>query len=149
MNKFGVYYNIIPIPDVYLFTTPVPANAEVLLHQVPLIPNQTHELVSVDVVCIKTIAIDGTNDMFVDLVVYDASAVADVSPHLLIGADDAAGDLETVVLDLKVPYNLYYGKTTLDAGDSVRAVLATTTPDTAGVGYFFIVGYRVKDVSGQ
>lgn len=120
-----------------------------MLHQVPLIPNQTHELVSVDIICVKTLAVDATNDVLVSfLTQYDASAAADVATKLLTGAAAAAGDLLTDVLDLKVPYNLYTGKTQLDAGDSVRAVLATTTPDTAGVGYFFIVGYRVKDISG-
>lgn len=148
-DKYGIQFDIVPIDDVYLFTTPVPANAVVLLHQVPLVPNTRHEVVSIDIVCMKTLAVDATNDVLVSTIeIYDASAAADISAELFTGAAAGAGDLLTVVLDLKVPYSLWTGTKSLDAGDSLRAVLATTTPDTAGVGYYFIVGYRIKDYNG-
>ena len=149
-DKYGLHYDVIPLNDAYLATTPVPANAEILLHQVPLTPNGRHEIVSIDVVCMKTLAVDGTNNVRINTIeIYDASAAADVTAELVTGVVGGVGDLLTVVMDLKVPQTLYRGSYSLEAGDSIRAVLDTTTPDTAGVGYFFIVGYRIKEYNGE
>jgi hypothetical protein len=150
MANIDIKYDTIPLADAYLAASPTPANAEILLHQVPLVPNGRHEVVSIDIVCLKQLAVDATNDVLVQYIThYDASAAADNATKLLTGVAGAVGDLLTVRLDLKVPDRLYSGRYSLDAGDSLRAVLATTTPDTAGLGYFFVVGYRVRDYNGQ
>lgn len=148
MDKYGIHFAIVPLVDAYLATTPVPADAEILLMAAPAAPNSRVEVVSVDIVCLKTLVVDGSNQAIVDTIkVRDASADSDTT--IFTGAAGGAGDLLTAVLDLYEPYHLWHGSQSLDPGDSVRAVLDTTTPDTAGVGYFFIVGYRIKEWNGQ
>lgn len=150
MSNYDIKFDVININDAYFATTPVPANAVVLLHQVPLVPNQRHELMSVHVVCMKTLAVDANDTVLVDTITcYDASAVADVSTKLLTGGAGAAGDLKVARLTLKIPDALFLGQYSLDRGDSVRAILATVTPDTAGVGYFFVVGSRIAEYNGE
>lgn len=147
-DKYGIHYNYIRIPDVYLFTTPVPDDGVILLHQVPLLPNQVHEIMSVDVVCTTTLLVDAADINIVGSITpYDYSAVADATA-IFTGGAGAAGDLKTAQLDLKIPDRLYTGPYTLERGDSIRAILSVVTPTTAGVGYFFVVGYRVKQYNG-
>ena len=146
-DKYGIHFTTVPIQDVYLFTTPVPANAKVPLMAAPAAPNCRIEVVSIDVVCHGVIAVDGTNTVLVGTIVFHDSS-ADSDTTIFTGAAAGKGDLLTVVLDLDEAYNLWTGVQSLDAGDSLHAVLTTTTPDTAGIGYAFIVGYRVKEYNG-
>lgn len=148
MSDLGIQFAIVPLLDEYLATTPVPADAEVLLMAAPQAPNSRIEVLSIDIVCLKTLVVDGSNQVIIDTIkVRDASADSDTT--IFTGTAGAAGDLLTAVLDLYEPYHLWHGCQSLDPGDSVRAVLDSTTPDTAGVGYSFIVGYRVREWNGQ
>lgn len=150
MANIDIKYDTIPILDTHLLAAPAPTNGVTLLHQVPLVPNGRHEILSVDIVCMKQLAIDATDTVLVNTITpYDASAAADAAV-LFTGGAAAAGDLKAAGMTaLKNVVRLYSGRYSLEAGDSIRAILATVSPDTAGQGYFFIVGYRVRDYNGQ
>lgn len=153
MSFYPIAFHVIPVQDNKFATTPVPANARIVLHAVPPVPLQAHEVTSVAVVCEDQLAVDATNDVLVGTIKqWDQSASSGSGADLtaiFTGAAAGAGDLLTAVLDLKVIYQLWNGNVTLDPGDHLDAILATTTPDTAGLGYFFIVCYRVKNYLGQ
>lgn len=148
MADLGIQFTIVPISDTYLLATPVPANGEVTLMAAPAAPNSRIEVVSIDIICADQLAVDATNDVLVGTIKFhDASGDSDTT--LFTGAAAGAGDLLTAVLDLNESYHLWHGSQSLDPSDSIRAILTTTTPDTPGQGYSFIVGYRVREWNGQ
>src|SRR3990167_1578318 len=139
MDKYGINFAVVHIPDTYLLATPVPDDGEITLMAAPASPNCRVEVVSVDVICADQLAVDAANDVLVGTIVqHDASGDSDTT--LFTGAAAGAGDLLTAVLDLNEAYHLWSGVASLDPGDSVRAVLDVTTPTTPGQGYSFIVG---------
>lgn len=147
-DKYGIHFAIAPIADAYLAASPTPANAKVNIFAAPASPNSRIEVISIDVVCSQQLAVDGTNDVLVGTIkLHDASADSDTT--LFTGAAAGAGDLLTAVLDLNEAYHLWSGVARLEPGDSIFATLTTTTPDTPGQGYAFIVAYRVKEWNGE
>lgn len=147
MTIHNVNINVVPIQDVYLFTTPVPANAELVVAAAPAVVNCSVDVLAVDIVAVDTLVTDGSNDVLVStLIHWDKSGAAGTT--IFTGAAAGRGDLKTAVLDLNVVSPLWSGKLRLDAGDTLRAVLATTTPDAAGIGYSFIVASRVAEWNG-
>lgn len=149
MDKYGIYYDTIFLDDAYLAASPVPDDAVTLLHCVPVAPHQVHEVVSIDIVPTKTILVDAADVNIIGTITpYDYSAAAD-GTDILTGGAGAAGDLKTITLDLKVPYRLFDGKCILENGDSLRAILSVVTPTTAGVGYYYVVGYRITEYNGD
>lgn len=148
MDKYGINFAVVHIPDTYLLASPVPDDGEITLMAAPASPNCRIEVVNIDIICADQLAVDGSNDVLVGTIKFhDASGDADTT--LFTGAAGGAGDLLTAVLDLNEAYHLWHGAQSLDPGDSIRAVLTVTTPDTPGQGYSFIVGYRVKEWGGQ
>lgn len=136
------------LEDGYLAASPVTADADPLVIACPAGFNCSMEVKYVGIICTTQLVVDGSNEVKIaTLSHHDVSADSDTT--LLTGAAGAAGDLLTAVLDLNEVYTLYEGTVRLDPGDSIRAPLDVTTPDTAGVGYAFVVAYRVKEWSGE
>lgn len=147
-DKYGIKYVIVNIDNEALKASPIPSGGALLpVFSVPNIPNCSVEVVSVSLTA-GILATDGTNDLLLNLSFHDKSAASNTT--LLTGANGAAGDLKaaggfTVFEGLTI----WKGSQVLDAGDSIHGILTITTPDVAGDGYHFTVGYRVLEWNGQ
>ena len=138
----------VPIDNEALKAVPVPAAAVLPVFGAPSVPNSRFEVLSIGVGATGVLVVDGTNTVLLDLVYHDASADSDTT--LVTGAAGAAGDLKAAGgLVLNEVFTLWQGTQSMDPGDTIRAPLTITDPDTAGMGYYFVVAYRVKVWNGQ
>lgn len=146
-DKYGINFSVTPVDGQAVFTTPVPASPVPVIFAAPSSPNVRIEVVSISVIA-NILVVDAADPITVNLVYHDASADADTT--LLTGGAGALGDLKAAGgLSANEALTLWTGAQSLDPGDSIRAPLTITTPTTAGEGYAFIVGYRVKEYNGQ
>ncbi len=143
----GISIAIVPIEDGYFAASPVTADADPVVFAAPASPNCRIEVLGIDIICTTQLTIDASAEILINLVYHDASGDADTT--LLTGAAGELGDLKTIELDLNESYHLWHGSQSLDPGDSIRAPIDVSTPDTAGVGYAFVVAYRVQEWGGQ
>ena len=146
-DQYGIQFAIVPIDNEALKATPVPAAAVLPVFGAPSVPNCRIEVVSIGIAG-AILVVDAANTVLVDLEYHDASA--DTDTNLLTGGAGDLGDLKAAGgLTANEVLTLWHGVQSLDPGDTIRAPLTITTPTTAGDGYYFVVGYRVKVWNGQ
>jgi len=125
----------ITVPAEPMFETS-PTWAELTLLACPDNEGVRLALRSVGVV-FHVVPVDGSNNVMADLEVVDDSD-GDAVTNLV-----AAFDFEG--LTARVYNEVWRGKHILDPGDTVNVEADITTPDTAGAGAAFIVGYEVLE----
>lgn len=146
-NVYGLQFAVVPIDNEALKATPVPAAPVFPVFGAPSTPNVRVEVVSVSIAG-AVLVVDAADPVTINLVYHDASGDADTT--LLTGAAGAVGDLKAAGgLTANELLTIWRGNQSLDPGDTIRAPLTTTTPTTAGDGYYFLVGYRIKEYSGE
>lgn len=124
---------VVPI-DAALETTPTVTEATLLA--VPDGVNFQLELLSVNFTAV-TLPVDGVDAVTFDLEWVDDSA-ADVVANLV-----AAYNMLAANATARVNNQVWRGSQILDAGDTVNAEFAVTTPTTASEGAALIVEYRI------
>lgn len=148
MSYQDVISYVVPIPDAMLGTTPSFADTGLAIAQAPSKPNGVFEVYSVDIRCDGQLVVDGTHEVKVGSLKPVSVAGVD-GTAIFTGAAGSAGDLKTAVMDLGVPVNLFTGVCRLARGEALKAILDTTTPDTAGSGYSFVVTGRMVEWNGE
>lgn len=144
-DKYGIQFQMVPIDNEALKASPVPSGGAVLpVFAVPSLPNVNIEVVSVGIVYMGVIPVDGTDALTGTLNFWDASAD---SATALASAVNLKSTNTSLVL--KETFTFWTGRQRMDPGDTLSMPLTITTPDTAGDGGFFVVGYRVKEYSGE
>ena len=147
-DKYGLQLMVVPLDNEGLKATPVPDDISQIIFGLPSAPNCRAEVYSISLTGVTAVA-DGTDAATLNLVFHDASADTDTT--LLTGATGALGDLEATAAIFVVNefVTIWHGVQSLDPGDTIRADVTITTPETAGEGYAFLIVYRVKEWGGQ
>lgn len=147
-DKYGLQLLIVPLDNEGLKAVPVPDDTSQIIFGLPSVPGCRAEIYSISLTGVVAVA-DGTDPASVNLVYHDASADTDTT--LLTGATGALGDLEASagIFVVNEFVTIWQGTQSLDPGDTIRADVTITTPETAGEGYAFLIVYRVKEWNGQ
>ena len=142
-----IKFAIVPIDNEALKATPVPDDAVLPVFGVPSAPGSRVEVLSIGIAG-AILVVDAADPITLNLTYHDASADSDTT--LLTGAAGALGDLKAAGgLTANEVLTLWHGVQSMDPGDTIRAPLSIVTPTTAGDGYYFVVGYRVRQWNGQ
>lgn len=142
-DKYGIQLQVVPLDNEAFKATPIPTNAEFLIFAAPQKPGCRVEVYSVDLVW-ATIPIDATDAITFDLSFHDASADTDT-----VLQDDFSAKSTNTSLVARESATVWTGVQSMDPGDTLSAIFATTSPDTAGKGGALTVAYRIKEWNGQ